>query len=131
MANKLQQKITVCTSLYDMANYLLPEIKIKQTPVMDLLKSCPVSNLDFINEQMIKYETPAITPLSAEENDAIGRFVYSFGKYDVNNQIAQIEEFKQYILGLKCKYEELYKTKSRLYIVTGLSFGIIVSLALV
>lgn len=114
-----------------MANYLLPEIKIKQTPVMDLLKSCPVSNLDFINEQMIKYETPASTPLSAQENEAIGRFIYSFGKYDVNNQIAQIEEFKQYVYGLKCKYEELYKAKSRLYIVTGLSFGIIVSLALV
>ena len=105
----------MCRALIDTANYILPEIKLKQTPPCEILASERLKSLDFVGQDMLLVEQKAKTPLNDEENEAIGHFFYSLGKFDVQNQIKQIEFFKEYMSTAVRKYEEEYKSKSKNY----------------
>lgn len=131
MTENIKAKIKVCRELIDLANYILPEIKLRQTSAYDLFASSQFKNLDYVGQDMLLSEQFAKTPLSQEENKAIGSFFYSFGKYDVENQIKQIEFFKEYMLSSLRKYEEMYKSKAKIYLSLGFSFGIVITLALI
>ena len=88
-------------------------------------------NLDYVGQDMLLLEQSAKTPLSQEENRTIGSFFYSLGKYDVDNQIKQIEFFKEYMSSSMRKYEEMYKSKAKIYLSLGFSFGIVITLVLI
>lgn len=131
MTENIKAKINVCRELVDLANYILPEIKLKQTSAFDLFESSKFKNLDYVGQDMLCFEQSAKTPLSQEENRAIGSFFYSLGKYDIDNQIKQIEFFKEYMSSSMRKYEEMYKSKAKIYLSLGFSFGIVITLALI
>ncbi|WP_297127955.1 stage III sporulation protein AB [uncultured Eubacterium sp.] len=131
MSNSIKKKINLCRALIDVANYILPEIKLKQTPPCEILASERLKSLDFVGQDMLLAEQKANTPLNDEENETIGRFFYSLGKYDVHNQIKQIEEFKEYMASAMRKYEEEYKSKSKIFISVGFSFGTVIALVLI
>ena len=50
---------------------------------------------------------------------------------DVQNQIKQIEFFKEYMSSAVRKYEEEYKSKSKIYVSIGFSFGTVIALVLI
>ena len=131
MTENIKAKIKICRELVDLANYILPEIKLKQTSAFDLFESSKFKNLDYVGQDMLIFEQSAKTPLSQEENRSIGSFFYSLGKYDVDNQIKQIEFFKEYMSSSLRKYEEMYKSKAKIYLSLGFSFGIVITLVLI
>ncbi len=131
MTENIKRKIKICNELLSLTNYILPEIKLKQTSAFDLFTSRKFEELDYIGQDMLFSEQSAKTPLSNDENKMIGSFFYSLGKYDVDNQIKQIEVFREYIYASRRKYEEMYKSKAKIYLSLGFSFGIIISLALI
>lgn len=131
MKNRIKDKINLCQALIDVSDYILPEIKLRQTSVFELLKSPRVSQLDFVGQDMLTVCQKPNTPLNDEENKAVGEFFYSLGKYDVANQIKQIEYFKAYMSKALNKYEEMYKSKAKIYITFSLSFGMVLSLVLI
>ena len=131
MSNSIKKKINLCRALIDVANYILPEIKLRQTLPCEILASERLKSLDFVGQDMLLDEQKANTPLNDEENETIGRFFYSLGKYDVHNQIKQIEEFKEYMASAMRKYEEEYKSKSKIFISVGFSFGTVIALVLI
>lgn len=131
MTENIKRKIKICNELLSLTNYILPEIKLKQTSAFDLFASRKFEELDYIVQDMLFSEQSAKTPLSNDENKMIGSFFYSLGKYDVDNQIKQIEVFREYISASRRKYEEMYKSKAKIYLSLGFSFGIIISLALI
>lgn len=131
MSNSIKKKINLCRALVDTANYILPEIKLKQTPPCEILASERLKSLDFVGQDMLLVEQKAKTPLNDEENEAIGHFFYSLGKFDVQNQIKQIEFFKEYMSSAVRKYEEEYKSKSKIYVSVGFSFGTVIALVLI
>ena len=131
MSNSIKKKINLCRALIDVANYILPEIKLRQTLPCKILESERLKSLGFVGQDMLLAEQKANTPLNDEENETIGRFFYSLGKYDVHNQIKQIEEFKEYMASAMRKYEEEYKSKSKIFISVGFSFGTVIALVLI
>lgn len=131
MSNSIKKKINLCRALIDTANYILPEIKLKQTPPCEILASERLKSLGFVGQDMLLAEQKAKTPLNDEENEAIGHFFYSLGKFDVQNQIKQIEFFKEYMSSAVRKYEEEYKSKSKIYVSIGFSFGTVIALVLI
>lgn len=131
MTESIKRKINICLDLVALTNYILPEIKLKQTSVSDLFASSEFEKLDFVGQDMLLSEQSAKTPLSDDENKIIGNFFYSLGKYDVDNQIKQIEVFREYMTESQRKYEEMYKSKAKIYLSLSFSFGIIVTLALI
>lgn len=131
MSNSIKKKINLCRALVDTANYILPEIKLKQTPPCEILVSERLKSLDFVGQDMLLVEQKAKTPLNDEENEAIGHFFYTLGKFDIQNQIKQIEFFKEYMSTAVRKYEEEYKSKSKIYVSIGFSFGTVIALVLI
>lgn len=131
MTENIKRKIKTCRELIDLVNYILPEIKLRQTSAYDLFASSQFKKLDYIGQDMLITEQSAKTMLSQEENKVIGSFFYSLGKYDVENQIKQIEFFKEYMTSSLRKYEEMYKSKAKIYLSLGFSFGIVITLALI
>lgn len=131
MTENIKRKIKTCRELIDLVNYILPEIKLRQTFACDLFASSQFKKLNYIGQDMLITEQSAKTILSQEENKAIGSFFYSLGKYDVDNQIKQIEFFKEYMSSSLRKYEEMYKSKAKIYLSLGFSFGIVITLALI
>ncbi len=131
MTESIKRKINVCRDLVALTNYILPEIKLKQTSVFDLFASSEFEKIDFVGQDMLLSEQSAKTPLSDDENKIIGGFFYSLGKYDVDNQIKQIEAFREYMTESQRKYEEMYKSKAKIYLSLSFSFGVIVTLALI
>lgn len=131
MTESIKRKINICLDLVALTNYILPEIKLKQTSVSDLFASSEFEKFDFVGQDMLLSEQSAKTPLSDDENKIIGKFFYSLGKYDVDNQIKQIEVFREYMTESQRKYEEMYKSKAKIYLSLSFSFGIIVTLALI
>lgn len=127
-SKKIKQQAFLCECLYDFSNTALLEIRYNHTSVIELIKK---SSLDFIGQDMLKNRVIPDTELSNEENQRIGEFIYNLGKYDIQNQIAQIESFKNYISTVKEKYEKRYISKSKLYLSLGMSFGLIVSLMII
>ena len=131
LTESIKRKINICRDLVALTNFILPEVKLKQTSVSDLFASSEFEKLDFVGQDMLLSKQSAKTPLSDDENKIIGGFFYSFGKYDVDNQIKQIEVFREYMTESQCKYEEMYKSKAKIYLSLSFSFGIIVTLALI
>ncbi len=131
LTENIKRKINICCDLVALTNYILPEIKLKQTSVSDLFASPEFEKLDFAGQDMLLSEQSAKTSLSDDENKIIGGFFYSLGKYDVENQIKQIEAFREYMTESQRKYEEMYKSKAKIYLSLSFSFGIIVTLALI
>lgn len=131
MTESIKRKINICRDLVALTNYILPEVKLKQTSVSDLFASSEFEKLDFVGQDMLLSEQSAKTPLSDDENKIIGNFFYSLGKYDVDNQIKQIELFREYMTESQRNYEEMYKSKAKIYLSLSFSFGVIVTLALI
>ncbi len=131
LTESIKRKINICRDLVALTNYILPEVKLKQTSVSDLFASSEFEKLDFVGQDMLLSEQSAKTPLSDDENKIIGNFFYSLGKYDVDNQIKQIELFREYMTESQRNYEEMYKSKAKIYLSLSFSFGVIVTLALI
>ncbi|MDO4364234.1 MAG: hypothetical protein Q4C99_06870, partial [Clostridia bacterium] len=68
MTKGIKAKISVCRELIDLANYILPEIKLKQTPINLLFSSAKFQSLEYVGQDMLIFERPAKTPLSDDEN---------------------------------------------------------------
>lgn len=69
--------------------------------------------------------------LSDDEKQTIYLFFKSLGRYDAENQIKEIEHFKQKFESLSLSAENESKKYSSLYIKLGLMFGILVAILLI
>lgn len=71
------------------------------------------------------------SPLQDNENTKIKELINTVGKFDIETQIKCTEEFLGYFKALKKQYQEYYNSHFKLYLVFGLSVGIVISLMLI
>ncbi len=87
-------------------------------------------HLDFLND--LSLENIAIkTELDKEDNDRINFLFKNIGKTDSASMLSLIEAFKQNMQMSRKKYEDYYKSHSRLYIAFGIFGSLAVTLVLI
>ena len=90
-----------------------------------LCSEATLSHLDFLNDLSLE-KIDIKTELDKEDNERINFLFKNIGKTDTASMLSLIESFKQNMQLSRKKYEDYYKSHSRLYI----AFGIFGSLAL-
>ena len=87
-------------------------------------------HLDYLND--LSLENIAIkTELDKEDNDRINFLFKNIGKTDSASMLSLIKAFKQNMQMSRKKYEDYYKSHSRLYIAFGIFGSLAVTLVLI
>ncbi|MDD6727715.1 MAG: hypothetical protein PUE08_00630 [Eubacteriales bacterium] len=71
------------------------------------------------------------SPLPKKDNLAIKEFLDLIGKYDTETQIKYAQEFTGNFKTLKKQYQDYYNSHFKLYVISGLSVGIVICLMLI
>ena len=125
---KLKRKCCISSELIEMCNLMAIELEFSVNETGKIIKRLcnepTLLHLDFLND--LSLENIAIkTELDKEDNDRINFLFKNIGKTDSASMLSLIEAFKQNMQMSRKKYEDYYKSHSRLYI----AFGIFGSLA--
>lgn len=88
-----------------------------------------LSALDFLND--FDFEQIDIkTPLDGADNERLNLLLSELGRTDCGTMLSLTEAFRLNMCESKKRYDEYYKTHSRLYIALGFLSGIGISLVL-
>lgn len=70
------------------------------------------------------------SPLSQQDNQKIVNLFNSIGMYDIDSQIMIVDEFTGYFKMLNKQYQDYYDRHYKLYIIFGISSGLLLSVIL-
>lgn len=70
------------------------------------------------------------SPLSSQDNQRIINLFNSIGMYDVDSQLMIVDEFTGYFKMLNKQYQDYYDKHYKLYIIFGISSGLLLSVIL-
>lgn len=70
------------------------------------------------------------SPLSQQDNQKILNLFNSLGMYDIDSQIMIVDEFTGYFKMLNQQYQSYYDKHYKLYIIFGISSGLLLSVIL-
>ena len=70
------------------------------------------------------------SPLSQQDNQKIINLFNSIGMYDIDSQIMIVDEFTGYFKMLNKQYQDYYDRHYKLYIIFGISSGLLLSVIL-
>lgn len=70
------------------------------------------------------------SPLSQQDNQKIVSLFNSIGMYDIDSQIMIVNEFTGYFKMLNKQYQDYYDKHYKLYIIFGISSGLLLSVVL-
>lgn len=70
------------------------------------------------------------SPLSQQDNQKIINLFNSLGMYDIDSQIMIVDEFTGYFKMLNQQYQSYYDKHYKLYIIFGISSGLLLSVIL-
>lgn len=70
------------------------------------------------------------SPLSSQDNQKIINLFNSIGMYDVDSQLMIVDEFTGYFKMLNKQYQDYYDKHYKLYIIFGISSGLLLSVIL-
>lgn len=70
------------------------------------------------------------SPLSQQDNQKILNLFNSLGMYDIDSQIMIVDEFTGYFKMLNQQYQNYYDKHYKLYIIFGISSGLLLSVIL-
>lgn len=70
------------------------------------------------------------SPLSQQDNQKIINLFNSIGMYDIDSQIMIVDEFTGYFKMLNKQYQDYYDKHYKLYIIFGISSGLLLSVIL-
>lgn len=127
LSNRLYKKVKICSDLSQFCDLLEREIRYTHTPIKDIIQK---SNLSFVDEKCLYNRASNLTSLSKKENDDLADFIYSLGKSDIATQLLMINKYKHSINDAQRKYNDLYHSKSKIYISLGVCFGSVLTLVL-
>lgn len=133
LSEKLRKKCVVCAQLIEMCNIISIELGCSLSDsgkIIERLKGeTALKSLGFL--QSFDFELIDIkTPLDAQDNERLNLLFSELGKTDCDTMLNLTEAFRLNMCESKKRYDEYYKTHSRLYIALGFLSGIGVSLVL-
>lgn len=130
-----RDRVRVCDELLIFCDMLKSDISSRRTPLDVLIKSigdnASLSHLGFINDDFFNKREDVSSVLRQQDNRRISDFLLSLGGYDAPEQINEIDFFISFISSRRSEYENVCKTKSRLYFTLCFSVGCVVSLMLI
>lgn len=129
--NKMKKQINVLSDLLLFCNNLKTSISYQLVSINDFIQSIDsdeYKNLDFLNE--ISDFDNITLDLSKEENMRISCFFSSLGKYDMKNQINEIEYFMAFLNSKLEERKSEFNQKSKITMVLSFSVGAVISLVI-
>lgn len=130
--SRMKRQIDTLKDLLLFSNNLKTAISYQLVSINDFIHSIgsnEYKNLDFLDD-ISGFENISLD-LSNEENNRIANFFSSLGKFDVKNQISEIEYF---MIFLNSKIEErnrYYNQKSKITMVLCISIGAVASIVMI
>lgn len=133
-AYKLKRKCSISSELIEMCNLMVIELEFSVNETGKIIKRLcnepTLSHLDFLHN--LCFENIDIkTELDKEDNEKINFLFKNIGKTDSASMLSLIEAFKQNMQISRKKYEDYYKSHSRLYIAFGIFGSLAVTLVLI
>ena len=131
---KLKRKCVISSELIEMCNLMAIELEFSVNETAKIIKRLcnepTLSHLDFLKH--LSFENIDIkTELDKEDNERINFLFKNIGKTDSASMLNLIEAFKQNMQISRKKYEDYYKSHSRLYIAFGIFGSLAVTLVLI
>ena len=133
-SRRLKRKCILSNELIEMCNLMAIELEFSVNETGKIIKRLSneptLSHLTFL--QNISLENIDIkTELDKEDNERINFLFKNIGKTDSASMLSLIEAFKQNMQISRKKYEDYYKSHSRLYIAFGIFGSLAVTLVLI
>ena len=132
-AYSLKEKEIICRELSLMARTIKTELSFSSASYSEIIKRMKnekiLSHLSFICT--LNYEAPdIITPLSAEENERINYIFRQLGSVDTASMLDELTAFEGYFNERRELHSEQVKSRSKLYIASGMLSGAAVTVML-
>lgn len=131
---KLKRKCIVAGELVEMCSLMAIELEfsVNETGriISRLCREPTLSHLKFLNNLSLE-NIDIKTELDKEDNERINFLFKNIGKTDTASMLSLIETFRQNMQLSRNKYEEYYKSHSRLYIAFGVFGSLAVTLVLI
>lgn len=146
LSSYYRKRLKIFRDCHSFSNKLIVEINFAKNNLKEIIKSSinsyssdfkSVLNgyLNYLNSDAKVLATEQLFKknnfLSDDEKQTIFLFFKSLGRYDAENQILEIEHFKQKFESMCESAESENKKYSSLYIKLGLMFGILVAILLI
>lgn len=113
IVSKMKYKIYICEKLVEYANEIIVGIGYFQKPISNFTFA---ENIKLLNKNESKYYYD---------------YHKSLGKFDVKNEIARAEAFKNYFESSAQKYQSIYNAKAKLYLSLSFGGGVVLCLLLI
>lgn len=133
-AKRLKRKCVVSNELIEMCSLIAIELEfaVNETGriIRRLSREPTLSHLKFLqdfNLENIHIETE----LNEEDNERLNFLFLNMGKTDSASMLSLLEAFKQNMQISRKKYEDYYKSHSRLYVAFGIFGSLAVTLVLI
>lgn len=131
--NCMKKQIKILNELLLFCTDLKTAISFKLVTVGDFINSIDLNNeyknLDFLSD--VSCADNISLDLSKEENDRISKFFSTLGKYDMKNQINEIDYFIAFLNLKSEERKQQYNQKSKLCMVMSFSIGAVISLVII
>lgn len=134
MSNKIKERCIIAAELIEMAELMAVELSYSADNSRKIIRrlgsESSLSHLSFLKN--IDMENISIaTALDTADNERINLLFNNLGKTDVHSMLEIIGLFKENMRISKERYDEYYKSHSRLYIAFGVLGGLAVSIMLI
>lgn len=119
LRNELNNKIKLCDEIITFCNNSLIEIGFYQQPIINDYLKC------------VREGKSIKTNLSKDDNDKLNVFFKLFGSSNIENETAKIGNLRDYFVNRKKEYENIYLSKSKIYVSLSFCLGVVISILIV